>query len=99
MQLIVLASDSQKEEWGQKEEIVWITDAVDFLHYPTADAFVDLLYVNTEERKAILRQLFPKLVFINSVTDTLAETDASFIRINGWPTFLASPIIEAALPE
>ena len=96
MPLIVLASDSQKAVWGQKEEIVWITDAVDFLHYPTADAFIDLLYVNTGERNAILRQLFPKPVFINSVTDTLAETNASFIRINGWPTFLASPIMEAA---
>jgi 3-hydroxybutyryl-CoA dehydrogenase len=96
MPLIVLASDSQKAEWGQKEEIVWITDAVDFLHYPIADAFIDLLYVNTGERNAILRQLFPKPVFINSVMDTLAETDDSFIRINGWPTFLASPIMEAA---
>jgi 3-hydroxybutyryl-CoA dehydrogenase len=36
------------------------------------------------------------LVIINGVEDTLAETNSSFVRINGWPTFLKSPIIEAS---
>ncbi|HEU4903093.1 MAG TPA: 3-hydroxyacyl-CoA dehydrogenase family protein, partial [Flavisolibacter sp.] len=40
--------------------------------------------------------LLPKVVIVNSVTDTLQETHPSFVRINGWPTFLSSPVIEAA---
>jgi 3-hydroxybutyryl-CoA dehydrogenase len=96
MQVIVLASDSQQAEWGQKEGIVWIGNAKDFLHYATADAFVDLLYENTAERNAVLQQLLPKPVIINSVMDTLAETNDSFVRMNAWPTFLSSSVTEAA---
>jgi 3-hydroxybutyryl-CoA dehydrogenase len=30
------------------------------------------------------------------VEATLTETDPAFVRINGWPTFLKSPILEAS---
>lgn len=98
MQIVVLASESQKTECGGEsgESIVWISSATDFLLYPSAGAYVDLQYVNTEERNALLLQLLPKPVIINSVAETLPEADASFIRINGWPTFLSSPVLEAA---
>ncbi len=96
MQLIVLASDQQKAEWGETENIRWISEPAQFGNYPEADGFIDLLYENTHERNAVLQKLLPAPVLINSTTDTLAETNASFIRINGWPTFLSSPVTEAA---
>lgn len=98
MQVVVLASDSQKKELllEEKEEITWISNEQEFLQHQKADAFVDLLYSKSAERNLLLRQLLPKPVIINSVTDTLPETDASFIRMNGWPTFLSSPVVEAA---
>ncbi len=98
MQIVVLASESQKTEWtGEGEEnVAWISSETDFLRYPSAGAYIDLQYVNTEERNALLLQLLPKPVIINSVTHTLTDTDPSFVRINGWATFLSSPAIEAA---
>lgn len=98
MQIIVLATAGQREDFtgeASSPNFVWITNANEFLHYKTADAFIDLMFVNTAERKGLLQQLLPKPVIINSVIDTLEETNPSFIRINGWPTFLSSPLIEA----
>ena len=99
MQLVVLGNDESKNELLQDTtdngaEVVWVADVDSFLNYPSADIFIDLLYDNSESRKSILRRL-PAPVLINSVTDTLAETDESFIRINGWPTFMKGKIIEA----
>lgn len=96
MQVIVFASTEQKEQWSSRAGIHWIQKAQDFLRYPAADAFVDLMFENTEERKALLQQLLPKVVLVNSVATPLAETDPSFVRFNGWPGFLSSPLIEAA---
>ena len=98
MQLVVLANESQKAEWVNErvEELVWIENVTDFLNYPSAKMYVDLLYENTAARNATLARLLPQPVIINSVTDTLAETNPSFVRINGWPTFLTSPVTEAA---
>ena len=36
------------------------------------------------------------LIIINSVTDILEEINYSFVRINGWPTFLNGNIVEAS---
>jgi 3-hydroxybutyryl-CoA dehydrogenase len=98
MQVVVLANEIQKTELlkGEAEGIVWIKDEQALLQYSSADAFIDLQYSNTEQRNALLIQLLPKLVVINSVADTLREINPSFVRINGWTTFLASPVIEAA---
>jgi 3-hydroxybutyryl-CoA dehydrogenase len=98
MQVIVLASDIQKAELAMNngEDIIWIEDEQEFLQYSSADAYLDLKYRNTPQRNALLMQLLPRPVIINSVTDTLQEINASFIRINGWTTFLSSPVIEAA---
>ncbi len=99
MQVVVLGNDESKNELLQdtanSAELVWVADVESFLHYPAADAFIDLLYDNSESRKSILRRL-PAPVLINSVIYTLAETDDTFIRINGWPTFLNGKTIEAA---
>lgn len=98
MQVVVLASGLQKAELATDgaNEIVWVEDEKDFLRHPSADAIVDLEYVNTPERNEVLARLRPKLVVVNSVTDTLQETHPSFVRVNGWSTFLSSPLIEAA---
>ncbi|MDQ6608763.1 MAG: 3-hydroxyacyl-CoA dehydrogenase family protein [Bacteroidota bacterium] len=99
MQIIVLADALQKEELSISSlpdaGVVWINDESEFLKYRDADAFVDLEFLNDARRKTLLAQLLPKPVIINSVMDTLAETHLSFIRINGWPTFLSSSLIEA----
>ena len=80
-------------------EVVWIETAQAFLQHKEADAFIDLTFVNEEEHKALLKQLLPKPVFVNSVVDTLKEIGEGFIRINGWNTFLSSSLIEAAIAD
>lgn len=99
MQIIVLADTIQREELstsGLVADVTWINDEHDFLQYQSADAFVDLEFINDDGRKALLAALLPKPVIINSVIDTLGETNSSFIRINGWNTFLSASTIEAA---
>ena len=99
MQVIVLADALQREELSNNNpdmNIVWVADENEFLHYKAADAFIDLEFINEEARKALLAQLLPKTIIVNSVTDTLQQINPSFVRINGWNTFLSSNIIEAA---
>ena len=102
MQIVVLADALQKEELlngATVFNVVWVEDAQDFLQNKDADAFIDLKFSNSNERKAVLKQLLPKLVVVNSVVDTLSEIAQSFVRINGWRTFLSSTIIEAATTD
>lgn len=76
------------------EGIIWIKDFSQLAQYHTADAIIDLIFEKSHTE--VLRFLLPKLIIINSVEDTLEETHPSFIRINGWPTFLKSSSIEAS---
>ncbi len=99
MQVLILCNELQKAELlttGQKEvaEIIWLTDVHQFKEFPNADAVVDLLFENLPERISILKSLAPTPVIINSVTDTLAETDLLFVRIGGWQTFLKGTVVE-----
>lgn len=98
MQIVVLANKSQQVEWVREsiDSITWIKNESDFFCYPDAGAYVDLLYENGAGRNAALAKLLPKPVIINSVIDTLQETNPAFVRINGWLTFLSSPVIEAS---
>jgi 3-hydroxybutyryl-CoA dehydrogenase len=99
MQIIVLADVLQKAELSGNmlvKDVTWVSDAQEFFNYENADAFVDLEFVNENNRKDLLARLFPKPVIINSVINTLEETNSSFLRINGWNTFLSSSIIEAS---
>src|SRR3954465_14258037 len=100
MQVVVCCTEAQQEELilngiAEQASIVWAFEKADLLHYKTADAVVDLLYENNKVNNSLLRQ-FSGTTIINCVTDTLQETDPSFVRINGWTTFLSAPIIEAA---
>jgi 3-hydroxybutyryl-CoA dehydrogenase len=101
MQVLVLSNELQKEELlstGQNEgtDLIWVNDFHDFENYKEADAVVDLLFENLQDRISFLKQLAPSIVIINSVTDTLAETDPGFIRIAGWQTFLRAAVVEAS---
>lgn len=100
MQIVVCCTEAQQEELtnagvAEAAQVVWVFEKVDLLHYNTADVVVDLLYENNTVNNGLLRQL-PGTKIINSVVDTLTETAPHFVRINGWPTFLKAPIIEAA---
>jgi 3-hydroxybutyryl-CoA dehydrogenase len=99
MQVIVLTNESLKEELLSSaaftsEEIIWIETISQLQDHPNANAFIDLLF--EKEHTSILQNLLPKTVIINSVEETLATTNTSFVRINAWPTFLKSTIIEAS---
>lgn len=102
MQLIILANENLKEELLSNgtqpgAELVFISNVNEFLVYPKAAAFIDLLFENNHI--SVLKQVLPKLVIINSVETTLSETNGSFVRINGWNTFLKSPLVEASSLE
>jgi 3-hydroxybutyryl-CoA dehydrogenase len=101
MQIVVLADERSKAELtsggvDSGANIVWIKEPEEFLLHKNADAFIDLLFVHEQERVNLLQNLLPRPVIINSVVATLSATDNSFIRINGWFTFLRSPLIEAS---
>lgn len=104
MQIIVLTNESLKEELlshGTQPgaELVFISNINEFSAYPNASAFIDLLFENKKERVQILENLLPATVIINSAEHRLTETNSSFVRINGWNTFLQSAIIEASASE
>jgi 3-hydroxybutyryl-CoA dehydrogenase len=99
MQVVVLTNDSLQEELlsngiASHAEIIWVSSIEELKNYSSADAYIDLLYAS--HHLASLEALLPKIVVINSVEHPLSETNAAFTRINGWPTFLKAPIIEAA---
>ncbi len=101
MQIVVLANDSLKEELlsnGSQPavDLIWIQEPKDFLNYPAAFACIDLLFENETERIQMLESLLPAAVIINSVEHSLQEINPSFIRINGWNSFLKSKLIEGA---
>lgn len=76
----------------------WVSSVHSFLNYKSANAFINLSFENTDEELGILKTL-KGLVVINSVIDTLAETDSSFIRINGWTGFMDTIIEASCLKE
>ena len=99
MQIVVLTNESLKEELLSdpstfSEGIIWIENISQLKEHQTADVFIDLLF--EKDHTPTLQSLLPKLIVINSVENTLAETNSSFVRINGWSTFLKSSIIEAS---
>jgi 3-hydroxybutyryl-CoA dehydrogenase len=48
------------------------------------------------KRTELLSRLLPSPVFVNSVILTLADLHPDFIRVNAWPGYLESALIEAA---
>jgi len=104
MQVVILAGKEQKEELLSPSgevmpSLTWIEQPEEFLHYPEAGMYADLLFTNTSERIDLLRRLLPKTVIINSVLTCLSEINLPFTRINGWPGFLKNEKLEAVVPD
>ncbi|HET9431006.1 MAG TPA: hypothetical protein VFO70_07510, partial [Chitinophagaceae bacterium] len=100
MQVIVAASKEQQAELGQgipeSLRVEWVDDTAGFKRFPSADAYIDLLFHPSENRVAFLKTLKPAIVVIGSVLCPLRDLPGLFIRINHWPGFLARPLLEAS---
>lgn len=98
MKIAILANEDLKAELlsnsKANDDIFWITSISQLHQSGHIDVVIDLLFDN--DHIPSLKNLLPELVIINSVVQTLSETDSSFVRINGWPTFLRSNSIEAS---
>lgn len=100
MQVVVLTDEGLREELLNGVEtidadIAWVQSLSQLQQYKSADVIIDLLY--DETHAIVLENLFPALIVINSVEQTLKETNPAFVRINGWRTFLKSSIVEASI--
>jgi 3-hydroxybutyryl-CoA dehydrogenase len=96
MQLLVITNDSLKAELcstGEPDQCCFSNELNE--NSATADVVIDLLFRNEPGRIAALKKA-GRLVVVNSVLNTLAQTDPSFIRINGWSTLLKGSLVEAA---
>lgn len=104
MRVCVLADDLMRSEFLQKGvpgdlEIMWADTMKVFYSLSDIDVYFDLLFANDPERMAGLFRLKGKPVFINSVNETLSQSDKSFVRINAWPTMLDRKITEVAIAD
>ncbi len=101
MQIIIISTEAQKRELLQSSPVptanlVWLNDLDNLANYGSAIAVVDLLFENKADRIAALGEVPNRLVIINSVSETLSETNAAFVRIGGWNIILGSTLIEGA---
>ena len=102
MRVVVLTDESLKAELlanagGLHQQVVCVDALEDLQHHADANAWIDLLF--EKEHLSVLQKFLPKTIIINSIVDTLKETDSSFVRINGWPTLLKSDTVEASCLE
>ena len=100
MRVLVIGNEKSKEELlGNTTDaaaIQWIKDPGDLPDITGHDACIDLGFDNTTTRTGWLKRLDAPLIIVNAVNTTLARLPNSFVRINGWNTFLQRNIIEAA---
>ncbi len=101
MNIVVLGNEDAKNELlaqcqNDSVHIIQIKEVAEFLNHTEADAYFDLQFEMNAERIDVLKKFSAKPIFINAVPITILETDASFIRVNGWPTFLKKELFEAA---
>jgi 3-hydroxybutyryl-CoA dehydrogenase len=100
MRLVVLADEILKQELlndvgNRQVEIIWIDSVDEFSNNINADGYIDLVFDNTNQRIELLKN-FSQPVIVNSVTDTLRDINAPFVRINAWPGFFRRPVVEAS---
>lgn len=100
MKIILLAKAEQKEELtakGQKdpEQLIWAAEPAEIAG-AGADACIDLLFENTQDRIIKLERLKTGITIVNDVINPLTGLPVNFIRINGWNTFLKRSVVEAA---
>lgn len=101
MKIIVIANESQasalcREYQPAPGSFSLVSSLKDVKPLQEADVVIDLLFDENPDHLEILRTLKGKLIIINSVIYTLAETEKSFVRINGWNGFLEKNILEAS---
>ncbi len=101
MTIAILTEKYSEEELGiifpgSSLERIRVSSLDELARTPDLAAVFDLDFQPVRERIEALKGLGDVLVFVNSVIATLAETDSSFIRINGWPGFLEQNIHELA---
>ena len=97
-----MADDIIKSEFLEKGvpegiEIIWADTMKVLYSVSDIDVYFDLLFTYDRERMAGLFKLKGRPVFINSVVESLDESDESFIRLNAWPTMLQRKITEIAI--
>jgi 3-hydroxybutyryl-CoA dehydrogenase len=92
-----LRTEIQTKKMAGDVELIWANSLRDLIGMPSMDGYFDLDFAAEPARIAALAKLLPKPVIINAVTPTLEHIGEPFIRINGWPTFLARPICELAV--
>lgn len=100
MKIIVCCTEAQKKELTKNgvlpdAEVTYVFERKDAHFYP-ADAYLDLQFENKPQQILWLEKQPAHLVIVNSVIPTLTDVPSSFVRINAWPTFLSSGLIEAA---
>jgi 3-hydroxybutyryl-CoA dehydrogenase len=100
MHILVHCSEAQKKELvtgappGNPDVVYTFSFAAG--QWKDADVIIDLLFEKEHTDYLVNEQ---QLVIINSVIETLDETSPDFVRINGWPGFLSSTLIEASGKE
>jgi len=83
MLIVVLTDESLRAELlaqGIKEnvKVKWINEPKALLHFPGADAYIDLLFEYDTERIMLLQQLQPKPILINAVIPVLSQLPDGF---------------------
>lgn len=100
MQIAIVSDAQSRQEFVQEgaslQEVLWFEKLEDVRQHESADVVIDLLFEKNEARIEQLRALLPRTIIVNSVEHSLESIDPSFIRINGWPTFLKGALIEAS---
>ena len=104
MKIAVITDEVLKEEWmshGIQQAVLveWLSEPI---AVEGADCYIDLLFQPNAERINKLQKLsagsggLPAIIIVNSVIETLNNLPGSFIRINGWPSFLKRPVVESS---
>ncbi len=104
MQIVVITDEVLKKELlnagtASSLHCLYVDNIDEMMQHREADAFIDLLFEPDTDRIDQLKSLAPKPVIINSVIHTLQELSMDVIRINAWPTFLASDLVEGSASE
>ena len=102
MQIIIAASDAQQQEMADLgrgnggTQIIWVQQPHDFLLYPDAGAYVDVLFDGAFFSPANAPLL------IASTNNTLLQfntTNTMLVRFCDWPGFLQRPLWELAVAK
>ena len=97
MHIVLLGSEQTMEDWKFETSTHKLTRVTELQHLTqnSADLFIDMMFEFNPDRIELLKNLQAP-VMINDVSFPLYEIEASFIRFNGWPTFLDRPLIEVS---